>query len=76
MSERDIDIANVDVTVIAQAPRLAPHPEAMREAARRWRWRRPPTRSSVKAKSTDGLGAVGRGEGIAAQASRAPPLDG
>jgi len=60
-------VGNVDATIIAQEPTLAPYLEPMRtciaetlgvavEAV------------SVKAKSPDGLGAMGRGEGIAAQA--------
>jgi 2-C-methyl-D-erythritol 2,4-cyclodiphosphate synthase len=61
-------VVNLDVTVVAQEPVLGPHLEPMREtiagllgvdAAR----------VSVKAKSTDGLGALGRGEGIAALAT-------
>lgn len=67
VAERGLEVENVDATVIAEAPPLAPHVEAMRERI---------SRAlgvgldavSVKAKSTDGLGAAGRGEGIAAQA--------
>lgn len=60
-------VANVDVTVVAEGPRLAPHLEAMRGNLART-LRIDVGAVSVKAKSTDGLGAVGRGEGIAAQA--------
>jgi 2-C-methyl-D-erythritol 2,4-cyclodiphosphate synthase len=60
-------VASLDATVIAQAPRLAPHVGAMRvaiagalgiEAGR----------VSVKATTNDGLGTVGAGEAIAALA--------
>lgn len=61
-------IGNVDVTVIAQVPVLAPHLPGMRERLSECLGL-DPSRVSVKAKSTDGLGAVGRGEGIAAQAT-------
>ena len=64
---RDGDIANVDVTIICERPKITPHRAAMRtkiaamleidEAA-----------VSVKATSTEGLGFTGRREGIAAQA--------
>lgn len=67
VSRRGYRVANCDVTVVAQAPRLAPHRALMREhiaadlgvelAA-----------VSVKATTTEHLGFVGRGEGIAAQA--------
>jgi 2-C-methyl-D-erythritol 2,4-cyclodiphosphate synthase len=60
-------VGNVDATVIAQAPALAPHLEAMRHSLA-GRLGLGVERVSVKAKSTDGLGALGRGEGIAAQA--------
>ena len=67
LRERGLHIVNVDATIIAQAPRMAPHIPAMRanlasdlgvdlDAV------------NVKAKTTEKLGFVGRGEGIAAEA--------
>lgn len=61
------EIVNVDATVIAQAPRIGPHVPLMRErlgAALSL----PLDAVSVKATTTDHLGAIGRAEGIAAQA--------
>jgi 2-C-methyl-D-erythritol 2,4-cyclodiphosphate synthase len=60
-------LVNVDATVLAEAPRLAPHLPAM---ARRLAEALglPADRVSVKAKSPEGLGLLGRGEGIAAMA--------
>jgi 2-C-methyl-D-erythritol 2,4-cyclodiphosphate synthase len=60
-------VGNVDVTVVAQEPRLAPHVPAMRArlAAALGIDR---SQVSVKPKTADRLGALGRGEGIAAQA--------
>ncbi len=56
------------MTVIAQEPRLAPHLASMRgEIASCLSLA--DEQVSVKAKSTDHLGTVGRGEGIAALAS-------
>jgi len=60
-------IGNLDATVIAEAPRLAPHLEAMRAALAEC-LKADPARVNVKVTSSDGLGSVGRGEGIAAQA--------
>ena len=60
-------LANLDVTVVAEAPRLAPHVGKMRVSLARTLGVSADL-VSVKAKSTDGLGAIGRGEGIAAQA--------
>jgi len=67
VAERGYALENLDTTLIAQAPRLAPHVEAMRASLAR-ELGVEPQRVSVKIKSSDGLGAVGRGEGIAAQA--------
>jgi 2-C-methyl-D-erythritol 4-phosphate cytidylyltransferase/2-C-methyl-D-erythritol 2,4-cyclodiphosphate synthase len=61
-------IAHLDVTILAEAPRVAPHREAMRAriaaicgiAA---------ARVSVKAGTNEGLGFIGRREGIAATAT-------
>lgn len=58
-------IENVDATVIAEEPRLGPHLAAMRGAMAS-ALGLPEERVSVKAKSGDGLGALGRAEGIAA----------
>jgi len=65
---RGFTVENVDLTVIAQEPVLAPYIEKMRAALGR-ALALDTERVSVKAKSTDGLGAVGRGEGIAAIAT-------
>lgn len=64
---RGLMIVNVDSTIIAQAPRMAPHIACMREniaadlgiAL---------DHVNIKAKTAEHLGALGRGEGIAAQA--------
>ena len=60
-------VVNVDATVIAQEPALAPHLGAMRDRIAEV-LAVPAGQVSVKAKSTDHMGAIGRGEGIAAQA--------
>jgi 2-C-methyl-D-erythritol 2,4-cyclodiphosphate synthase len=61
-------VVNLDVTVVAQEPALGPHLEPMRETIAGLLGV-DPAQVSVKAKSTDGLGALGRGEGIAALAT-------
>ncbi len=66
--EAGCEIGNVDSTVIAQVPRLGPHRAAMAEHLAKL-LDLPPARVNVKVTSTDYLGALGRGEGIAAQAS-------
>jgi len=60
-------LVNVDATVLAQAPKLAPH---LPEMAKRLSdvLGIPVERVSVKAKSPEGLGLLGRREGIAAMA--------
>jgi 2-C-methyl-D-erythritol 2,4-cyclodiphosphate synthase len=60
-------IANVDSTLVAQVPRLAPHQAAIRSGLAALLGVSE-DKVNVKLKSTDGLGAVGRGEGIAALA--------
>ncbi len=67
MRERGLTVGNVDATVIAQAPRLAPHRAAM-EARLAELLEAPPECVNLKVTSTDRLGALGREEGIAAQA--------
>lgn len=60
-------VVNVDATVIAQAPRMAPHIAAMR-ANLASDLGVVPDVVNVKARTTERLGFVGRGEGIAAEA--------
>ena len=68
ISEKNFRVINVDITIIAQAPKMAPYIEAMRaniaadlDIATDC--------VSVKATTTERLGFTGRGEGIAAMAS-------
>jgi 2-C-methyl-D-erythritol 4-phosphate cytidylyltransferase/2-C-methyl-D-erythritol 2,4-cyclodiphosphate synthase len=60
-------LAHVDVTLICERPRIAPHREEMRLRLAEITGLALP-RVSVKATTTEGLGFAGRGEGIAAQA--------
>lgn len=60
-------VVNVDSTIIAQAPRMAPHISAMVANLAADLGVRP-DRVNVKAKTTEHLGFTGRGEGIAAEA--------
>ncbi|MCS7001599.1 MAG: 2-C-methyl-D-erythritol 2,4-cyclodiphosphate synthase [Dehalococcoidia bacterium] len=60
-------IVNIDSTVIAERPRLAPYRQAM-AAAMAADLGVAPDAVSVKATTTDGMDATGRGEGIAAMA--------
>jgi len=59
-------VVNVDATIIAQAPRMAPHIGRMQE--RLLACLGTGCAVNVKAKTMERLGAIGRGEGIAAEA--------
>ena len=64
---RRLAVANVDLTVLAQAPKIAPYREAMqRQIARLLEVGE--ERINIKATTTERLGFLGRAEGIAAQA--------
>lgn len=67
VEENGYEVVNCDVTIVAEAPRLAAHLDGMR--------RRisdvlsvTPNEVGMKATTHEGLGAIGRGEGIAAMA--------
>jgi 2-C-methyl-D-erythritol 2,4-cyclodiphosphate synthase len=60
-------IANIDATIVAQAPQLSPHRAQMEEAIATAA-NVEHERVNVKATTTEGLGFAGRGEGIAAYA--------
>ena len=60
-------LANADITIVAERPRIAPHVAAMR-AQIAADLGSPPGAISVKATTSEGLGFCGRGEGIAAHA--------
>jgi 2-C-methyl-D-erythritol 2,4-cyclodiphosphate synthase len=60
-------VGNVDATILAQKPKLAPYIPAMRAALAR-EMNVPESRVNVKATTEEGLGFTGRQEGIAAHA--------
>jgi len=65
--QQGFQIANVDSTVVAQAPKLAPHMEAMRNRIAQ-ALDLPATHVNVKAKTAEKLGPVGAGHSIEARA--------
>lgn len=60
-------LGNLDATVVAQVPRLSPHQPAMQARVAELLGATP-SQVNIKVTSTDQLGAIGRGEGIAAMA--------
>ena len=67
LRQRGYREVNVDATVLAQAPKLAPYLEQMRRNLAR-RLQVPVDAVSVKATTEEGLGFTGTGDGIAAHA--------
>lgn len=67
---RGFRIANIDCTLICEMPKIAPHAGAMRARLGEIIGL-DPSRISVKATTSEGLGFTGRGEGIAAHATTA-----
>ena len=67
LSDEGYSIGNVDVTVIAQAPKIAPHIEAMRDNIAEI-LKLEKSRINIKGTTTEKLGFTGRKEGIAAEA--------
>lgn len=67
VTEEGYRLINVDATIIAQAPKMAPHIQAMRLNIAE-DLNLPANRVSVKATTSERLGFTGRGEGIACQA--------
>ncbi len=67
VAARGARIVNVDATVLAEYPRLAPHRARMRERLAA-ALQLPVDRVSIKATTMEKLGSIGRGEGIAAMA--------
>jgi 2-C-methyl-D-erythritol 2,4-cyclodiphosphate synthase len=62
LDEKGFQIVNVDSTIIAEAPRMAPHIPEMKKALSAV-LKTPAV--NIKAKSNERMGAIGRGEGIA-----------
>lgn len=60
-------VNNIDATIIAEEPKLAPYLGAMAEEIAK-ALQVVPQKVNIKATTTEGLGLTGRGEGIAAQA--------
>jgi 2-C-methyl-D-erythritol 2,4-cyclodiphosphate synthase len=67
LDERSAEISNLDITIIAQQPKLAPHRDAI-VASVAHLLSLPQGHVNVKATTTDHLGFIGRGEGICAMA--------
>ena len=67
LAERAARIENVDITIVAEKPKIAPHREAIAASVAKL-LDLPRGQVNVKATTTDHLGFIGRGEGICAMA--------
>jgi 2-C-methyl-D-erythritol 4-phosphate cytidylyltransferase/2-C-methyl-D-erythritol 2,4-cyclodiphosphate synthase len=68
VTQRGGRIVNVDLTIVCEAPRIAPHVPAMK-AAIADALGVTPSRIAIKATTSEGLGFTGRGEGLMAMAT-------
>lgn len=67
MKDTGYNVVNIDCTIVAQEPKLSPYFERMRENIARV-LSAPESAVSVKAKTAENMGPVGRGEGVAVYA--------
>ena len=67
LKTKGLRVANIDVTIIAQNPKLSPYILEMRKRISQ-ALAVDPTQVTIKATTTNGLGFIGRQEGMAAQA--------
>jgi 2-C-methyl-D-erythritol 2,4-cyclodiphosphate synthase len=65
LAAKNARVVNIDATIIAESPKIAPHAEVMRQKIAD-AVRTTASNVSVKATTNERLGAIGRGEGIAA----------
>lgn len=65
ISDKGFSVNNVDATIVCEAPKLAPHCPAM-ESNIAGALELAPDRINIKATTMEGLGAIGKGEAIAA----------
>jgi 2-C-methyl-D-erythritol 4-phosphate cytidylyltransferase / 2-C-methyl-D-erythritol 2,4-cyclodiphosphate synthase len=68
LQDRDGIVANVDITILAEAPKISPHIAAMKSHLGKL-LRLGPDRIAIKATTTEKMGAIGRKEGMAAYAT-------
>lgn len=67
LEDRGFEIANVDATILAERPKMAPHISEMKVRLAE-AMKISESQINIKAKTNEGLDAIGRGEAIAAQA--------
>jgi len=67
LAMRGFEVVNVDVTVLAESPRLGKHRDAMRSNIAK-DLQIAPERVNIKATTTEKLGFIGRSDGLACQA--------
>jgi 2-C-methyl-D-erythritol 2,4-cyclodiphosphate synthase len=67
LAERGYKVGNVDATIMAERPKMMPHISAMKMKLAE-AMAIDPSQLNIKAKTNEGLDAIGRGEAIAAQA--------
>lgn len=67
LNEQGLRVGNGDITIVAQIPKLAPYIPSMRESLA-LELRLSSQRFNIKATTTEKMGYIGRGEGIAAYA--------
>lgn len=67
LEEKNYSVVNLDITIVAQAPKMAPHIDAMRQVIAE-QCSCETEQVNVKATTTEKMGYIGRKEGIAVHA--------
>lgn len=67
LAAKGVTIVNIDATLVAEEPKISPHLDGMKDALSK-ALSLPPDRIGIKATTNEGMGFIGRGEGIGALA--------